>query len=101
LRFERTVEQPRTFGTHDEKVFLTFMGFDENAKPATYRLRFKTVEAVEEFEQAAVHSRLERGRRRRELQVYPDRGIVNPFRITTATHPRGFRLVLRPFFFGK
>lgn len=40
-----------------EKVFLTFMGFDENAKPATYRLRFKTVEGVEEFEQAVANAK--------------------------------------------
>ncbi|GAA5977245.1 hypothetical protein JCM10908_004907 [Rhodotorula pacifica] len=35
-----------------EKIFLTFLGFDENAKPTTYRLKFKTVEIVEEFEEA-------------------------------------------------
>lgn len=33
------------------------MGFDENAKPATYRLRFKTVEGVEEFEQAVADAK--------------------------------------------
>ncbi|GAA5867493.1 hypothetical protein JCM3774_003852 [Rhodotorula dairenensis] len=35
-----------------EKVFVTFMGFDEAAQPTTYRLRFKTVEGVAEFEEA-------------------------------------------------
>ena len=40
-----------------EKVFLTFMGFDENAKPATYRLRFKTVEGVEEIERAVADAK--------------------------------------------
>ncbi|BGP33690.1 hypothetical protein JCM10296v2_005494 [Rhodotorula toruloides] len=32
-----------------EKVFVTFLGFGPDAKPVTYRLRFKDVAMVEEF----------------------------------------------------
>lgn len=35
-----------------EKVFLTFTGFDNDAQPVIYRLRFKTKEVVDEFEDA-------------------------------------------------
>ncbi|GAA5878088.1 hypothetical protein JCM8547_002825 [Rhodosporidiobolus lusitaniae] len=35
-----------------EKVFATFTGFDDQAKPVIYRLRFKTPEMVKEFEEA-------------------------------------------------
>ncbi|BGP26100.1 ranBP1 domain containing protein [Rhodotorula toruloides] len=38
-----------TLSLKKEKVFVTFLGFGPDAKPVTYRLRFKDVAMVEEF----------------------------------------------------
>ncbi|GAA5822405.1 hypothetical protein JCM11251_006327 [Rhodosporidiobolus azoricus] len=40
-----------SFSLKCEKVFATFTGFDSSAKPVIYRLRVKTKEMVDEFEQ--------------------------------------------------
>ena len=40
------------FSIKKEKVFATFTGFDAEAKPVLYRVRFKTLEHLNEFEDA-------------------------------------------------
>lgn len=39
------------FNPKVEKVFMSFLGFDEEGKPLQYRLRVKTKEMVEELDQ--------------------------------------------------